>query len=81
MVGLKKHAQEREINNTKFTVLDNRPVGGATQVIIEISDKEGRGNGMVDFWGPNKRKECTVLIKKSKEHDERYVELVAKKVI
>ena len=78
---LKKHPQERVINNTNFTVLDNRPVGGATQVIIEISDKEGRGNGIVDFWGPNKRKECTVLIKKSKEHDERYVELVAKKVI
>ena len=64
---LKKKSQEKEINNTKFKVLDNRLVGGATQVVIEISDKEGRGNGIVDFWGPNKRKECTVLVKKSKE--------------
>ena len=78
---LLKKGIEKEINNIKFKVLDNRVIGGATQVTVEMTDKEGRGNGIIDFWGPNKRKECTVLIKKSKEHDERFVKILAKQII
>ena len=78
---LLKRRNDVKIGNTKFNILDNRIIGGATQVIIEIVDKEGRGNAIVDFWGPNKRKECTVLVKKIKEHDERFVEIVAKTVV
>ena len=49
--------------------------------LIELSDKDGRGNAIVDFWGPNKKKECTILIKKSKEHEERFVKILAKTII
>ena len=79
-VALKKGI-EREIDETKFRVLDHKIHGIATQVTIEISDKEGRGNAFVDFWGPNKKKECTILIKKSREHQERFVKIVAKSII
>ena len=65
----------------KFKVLDSRKQGGATQITIEVSDSEGRGNAIVDFWGPNKRKECTVLVKKTKEHEERFVKIVAKEIV
>ena len=78
---LLKRKDNVEIGRTKFNIKDNRIVGGATQVVIEIVDKEGRGNAIVELWGPNKRKECTVLVKKSKEHDERFVEIVAKAVV
>ena len=71
---LLKRKSNLKFGSTKFNINDNRIVGGATQVVIEIEDKEGRGNANVDFWGPNKRKECTVLVKKSKEHDKRFVE-------
>ena len=64
-----KKGIEKEINNIEFKVLDNRAIGGATQVTVEMTDKEGRGNSIIDFWGPNKRKECTVMVKKSRELD------------
>ena len=76
-----KKSIEKEINETKFKVLDHKLHGGATQVTIEMSDKEGRGNAIADFWGPNKKKECTIMIKKSKEHEERFVKILAKNII
>ena len=76
-----KKGIENEANGKKFKILDQRKTGGATQITIEISDNEGRGNAIIDFWGPNKKKECTVLIKKSKEHGERFVKIAAKDIV
>ena len=76
-----KKGLEKDVDDVKFKVFDKRQVGGATQVIIEINDKEGRGNAVTDFWGPNKRKECTILIKKLKDHEERFVTILAKSII
>ena len=70
-----------EYNDIKFKVLDARKVGGANQITIEMADSDGRGNAIVDFWGPNKRKECTVMIKKSKDHEARFVKILAKSII
>ena len=50
---LLKRKDNVEIGRTKFNIKDNRIVGGATQVVIEIVDKEGRGNAIVELWGPN----------------------------
>ena len=36
---------------------------------------------MADFWGPNKRKECTILINKSKQHDERFDSMLVINII
>ena len=76
-----KKGIEKEINYIKFKVLDAKTLGGATQVTVEMSDNEGRGNAIIDFWGPNKNKQCTILIKKSKEHDEKFVNILAKQII
>ena len=77
-----KKGIEKEVNNKmKFKILDSRKVGGSTQVTVEISENENRGIGIVDFWGPNKKKECTVLVKKSKEYEDKYVKIVAKEII
>ena len=46
-----KKGVEKEINDIKFKVLDAK-----TQVTVEMSDNEGRGNATIDFWGPNKNK-------------------------
>ena len=52
-----KKGTEKEINGKKkFKVLDSRKQGGATQIAIEVSDSEGRGNAIVDFWGPKRGK-------------------------
>ena len=75
-----KKGVENEVSGIKFKVLDLRKLGGATQVTLEMSDNEGRGNAIIDFWGPNKKKECTVLVKKSKEHEERFVKIAAREI-
>ena len=70
----------KQLGKTEFKILDNKKIGGATQIEINVSDNEGRGSAIVDFCGPNKKKECTVLIKKSKD-PERFVKIIAKKII
>ena len=70
----------KQLAKTEFKILDNNKFGGATQIEINVSDNEGRGSAIVDFWGPNKKKECTVLIKKSMDSDI-FVKIIAKKII
>ena len=70
-----KKENECEYEGFKYNVLDVKKNGGATQIMIEISSGDGRGNAVVDFWGPNNRKECTVMVKKSGEHDAKYVKI------
>ena len=76
-----KKGSDNEIGTIKFKVLDSKKIGGPTQITVEVADNEGRGISIVDFWGPNKRKECTVMIKKTKDHEERYVKILAKQII
>ena len=76
-----KKGSEYEIGNIKFKVLDSKKIGGSTQVTVEVTDNEGRGISVVDFWGPNKRKECTIMIKKTKDHEEKFVKTLAKQII
>ena len=72
-----KKGIEKDIIGTKFKILDTRMLGGATQNIVEMYDNDERGIEIADFWRPNKNKVCTVLIKKPKEHDEKFVSILA----
>ena len=72
---------ENEIGKIKFKVLDSKKIGASNQVTVEVADSEGRGISIVDFWGPNKRKECTIMIKKTRDHEERFVKILAKQII
>ena len=76
-----KKGTTKEIGNIKIDVLDSKPLGGALQVTIKMSNKKESGIALIDFWGPNKRKECTIMIKKSKDYDELFVNILAKQVI
>ena len=77
-----KKGKKTEINETKFRVLDMKKLqGGASETTIEVTEEESRGNAVVNFWGPNKKKECTTMIKKSKEHEAKFVSFVAKRVV
>ena len=76
-----KKGTTKEIGDIKIDVLDAKPLGGALQVTVAMTNKKERGIALVDFWGPNKRKECTIMIKKSKDYDELFVNILAKQVI
>ena len=70
------------IGNTKFSVSDVKKIGSALETIVEITDASGSGKAIINFWGPNtKTKQCTILIKKPKDHDERFVKIVAKEIV
>ena len=73
-----------EVGNTELIVLDARNKGIELEVDIQMNDKEkdnNRGVAIVKLYGPNKRKENTVTITKSKQSDIKFVTLMAQKVI
>ena len=76
-----KKGMEKQVNGTNFKIVDTKLHGGATQLIVQMISKAERGIAIAEFWGPNKRKECTILVKKSKEYDEKFVSILAKKII
>ena len=76
-----KKGVEKRINGIVFKILDAKVHGGATQITAEMTDSDGRGIAIADLWGPNKRKECTIMVKKSREYDEKFVNIFAKEII
>ena len=60
-----KKGIEKEINDIKFKVLDAKTLGGATQVAVEMSDNEGRGNAIIDFWSPTKANNAQSLLNRN----------------
>ena len=72
-----------DVGNWKLTILDARNKGIELEVDIRINeiDTDNRGVAVVKLYGPNKRKENTVTVTKSKQSDIKYVTLMAEKVI
>ena len=77
---MKKGVQGEE-NGIKFKVLDSRQKGSGTEVDIEIVEQGARGNGLLKLYGPNKSKEYVVMVSKSKGSDNKFVTILAQKVV
>ena len=70
-----------EINKVKAKVLDVS-VKSATEITLEVNDEKGRGNVMVEIFGPNvKNNQVSVVIKKLKSNDERFVSVAAFSIV
>ena len=71
-----------KVGNIEIIILDARNKGIEVEVDIQLNEKDKeRGNAIVKLYGPNKRKENTVTITKSKQSDIKFVTLLAQKVI
>ena len=77
---MKKGVQGEE-NGIKFKVLDSRQKGSGTEVDIEIVEQGARGIGLLKLYGPNKSKEYVVMVSKSKGSDNKFVTILAQKVV
>ena len=51
----------------------------------EEKPKKVKGNAKVKIWSPNaknpKKKDCTIMVDKIREHDKKFVKLIARKVV
>ena len=72
-----------DVGNFRIQILDARNKGIELEVDVRMNeiDKDNRGFAIVKLYGPNKRKENTVTVTKSKQSDVKFVTLMAEKVI
>merc|ERR1712208_186078 len=72
-----------KIGNFIIQILDSRNKGIELEADVEIKEngKDNRGIAVIKLYGPNKRKENTVTITKSKQSDIHFVTLMAEKVM
>ena len=72
-----------KIGNFTFNVLDarNKGIELEADVALKGSDNKNRGVAILKLYGPNKRKENTVTVTKSRQSDIHFVTLMAEKVI
>ena len=70
-----------KVGKIELIVLDARNKGIELEVDVRMTENENRGVAIVKLYGPNKRKENTVTITKSKQSDVKFVSLMAERVI
>ena len=76
-----KRGASKDIDGLEVKVLDVK-IKGSVEVTMEVKDINGRGNGIIEFYNLKKKStQCSIVIKKSKDYGERYVKIVAYKVI
>ena len=78
--------RKSEINGLKFTVLDAREKGIETEVEVKIEQDtkmgvDKSGIAVLKLYGPNKRKENSILVTKSKDSDIVNVTILAEKIV
>ena len=70
-----------EIDNLEIEILDQRKGQNGAELDVEMIDKKDRGQAVLKIFGPNYRKECTLMINKSKKHDAKFVKILAVLII
>ena len=71
----------KQMYKMQFRVLDSRKGQHGIEVDIEISKDKERGIAVLKIFGPNSKKECTLMITKSKKYEAMYVRLLAVEII
>ena len=77
---LKKSKFSKKIQDQKYFVTDVRNTKHGSEVDIEIDDKE-KGGACVKIFGPNKKKEYTIVINKMRKFPQKFVKVVATEII
>ena len=72
---------KKTVNGVGFRVLDTREKGVEWEVEVEVIENKKKGIAILKLYGPNKTKEFVVSVNRSKGHDPKFVEILARKVI
>ena len=78
---LMKKGNQKIVESIAFKVLDCRKMNHGNEYDVEVSKDTERGIAVLKIFGPNGKKEHTIMINKSKKHDVKFVELLAIDVI
>ena len=78
---LMKKGNQKIVESIAFKVLDCRKMNHGNEYDVEVSKEKERGIAVLKIFGPNGKKEHTIMINKSKKHDVKFVELLAIDVI
>ena len=75
-----------EVGGLEYKVLDTRDKGVEREIDVQVSENakkgvDNRGVAVLKLYGPNKRKENSVLVTKYKESDIKFVSILAEKVV
>ena len=76
--------KEHEIGDLKFSLTEDKrkQVTGGMEYLIKVNNGDTEeGAAVLSVWGPNSKKECKIGIKKSKNSDAKFVEIMAVDII
>ena len=76
--------REHEIGDVKFSLKDDKrkQVTGGMEYLIKVKNCDTEeGASVLSVWGPNSKKECKIGVKKSKNADAKFVEIMAVDII
>ena len=79
-VRLKKSKIPKKINNIDYVVTESRKIKHGSEVEVELLGNE-KGGACIKFFGPNKKKEYTVVVNKLKKFEEKFVKIVTMDVV
>ena len=78
---LLKKGDGKSLSNVSFRVLDSRKMPHGVEYDIKTLKEKDRGVSILKIYGPTPKKGCTVMITKSKEHDAKFVGILATDII
>ena len=62
-------------------VMDSRNIPHGVEIDVELNKDKDRGISVLKIFGPNARKECTIVTNKCKKHEVKFVKILALEVI
>ena len=76
-----KKGNKRTSENIDIRVLDAFDIPNGIERLVEVVKDKEKGNVAVKFYGPNKKKGCTVMVTKTKDHDVKFAFALAQEVV
>ena len=62
-------------------VMDSRTIHHGNEMDIEVSNEKEKGVAVLRIFGPNSKKECTIVASNKKKSDLIFVKILAKDII
>ena len=66
--NLMKKGNKRTSDNSDIRVIDASNIPNGIERLVEVVKHNEKGNVVVKFYGPNKKRGCTVMVTKTKDH-------------